>query len=62
MSTQTRLMAFLGRNSDVLERLTVEMCARGLSTRDIEDALAQATGDRLQMCQHIAVYPGGSGG
>jgi transposase-like protein len=31
----------------VLQRLAVEMYARGLSTRDIEDALVEATGDRL---------------
>lgn len=43
----SRLMAFLRGNSDVLERLVVEMYARGLSTRDIEDALYEATGDRL---------------
>ena len=41
------LMTFLRGHSDVLERLTVEMYARGLSTRDIEDALQKATGDRL---------------
>jgi putative transposase len=41
------LMTFLRGNSDVLERLAVEMYARGLSTRDIEDALEEATGDRL---------------
>jgi transposase-like protein len=41
------LMAFLRGNSDVLERLVVEMYARGLSTRDIEDALEEATGNRL---------------
>jgi len=44
---RSRLMTFLRGNSDVLERLAVEMYARGLSTRDIEDALEQATGDRL---------------
>ena len=44
---RSRLMAFLRGNSDVLERLAVEMYARGLSTRDIEDALEEATGDRL---------------
>lgn len=43
----SKLMAFLRGNSDVLERLVVEMYARGLSTRDIEDALYEATGDRL---------------
>jgi hypothetical protein len=30
-------MEFLDGNSDVLERLVVEMYARGLSTRDVED-------------------------
>ena len=44
---RSRLMTFLRGNSDVLERLTVEMYARGLSTRDIEIALEEATGDRL---------------
>jgi putative transposase len=43
----SKLMPFLRGNSEVLERLTVEMYARGLSTRDIEDALLEATGDRL---------------
>jgi len=40
-------MGFLRGNSDVLERLAIEMYARGLSTRDIEEALEEATGDRL---------------
>jgi putative transposase len=44
---RSELMTFLRGNSDVLQRLAVEMYARGLSTRDIEDALAEATGDRL---------------
>jgi transposase-like protein len=44
---RSRLMTFLRGNSDVLERLAVEMYARGLSTRDIEMALEEATGDRL---------------
>jgi transposase-like protein len=44
---RSELMTFLRGNSDVLERLAVEMYARGLSTRDIEDALVDATGDRL---------------
>ena len=43
----SQLMTFMRGNSDVLERLAVEMYARGLSTRDIEDALEEATGDRL---------------
>jgi len=44
---RSELMTFLRGNSDVLQRLAVEMYARGLSTRDIEDALVDATGDRL---------------
>ena len=44
---RSRLMTDLSGRSDVLERLAVEMYARGLSTRDIEDALREATGDRL---------------
>ncbi len=44
---RSRILAFLRGNSDVLEKLTAEMYARGLSTRDIEDALREATGDAL---------------
>jgi len=44
---QSRLGAFLKGNSDVLEKLALEMYARGLSTRDIEDALQEATGERV---------------
>lgn len=44
---RSQLMTFFRGNSEVLERLAVEMYARGLSTRDIEDALEEATGDRL---------------
>jgi putative transposase len=44
---RSRLMDFLRGHSDVLDRLAVEMYARGLSTRDIEDALKEATGDPL---------------
>jgi transposase-like protein len=40
-------MAFLRGHSDVLERLAVEMYARGLSTRDIEAALSEATGEQV---------------
>lgn len=43
----SRLMGFLQGNTDVLEKLAVEMYARGLSVRDIEDALRDATGDPL---------------
>jgi putative transposase len=41
------LMARLHGNSAILERLATEMYVRGLSTRDIEDAIAEATGERL---------------
>jgi len=44
---RSKMMGFLRGNSDVLERLAIEMYARGLSTRDIEEALEGATGDRL---------------
>ena len=38
------LMSFLDGNSEVLDRLVAEMYARGLSTRDVEDAFRDATG------------------
>ena len=41
------LMTFLRGNSDVLHRLAVEMYVRGLSVRDIEAALEDATGQPL---------------
>lgn len=44
---QSKLMDFLRGNSDVLERLALEMYTRGLSTRDIEEAFQEATGDTL---------------
>ena len=44
---ESALLGFLGRHTDVLERLAVEMYARGLSTRDIEDAFSDATGKCL---------------
>jgi putative transposase len=40
-------MSFLEGNSDVLDRLVVEMYARGMSTRDIEDAFRDVTGELL---------------
>ena len=43
----SKLAAFFKGNSEILEKLAVEMYARGLSTRDIEDALTEATGDAL---------------
>jgi putative transposase len=44
---RSTLMGFLEGNSDVLERLVTEMYARGLSTRDIEDAFRDVTGELL---------------
>jgi transposase-like protein len=44
---RSQLMTFLGGNSDVLEKLAVEMYSRGLSVRDIEDAFRDATGETL---------------
>lgn len=44
---RSSLMGFLDGNSDVLERLVTEMYARGLSTRDVEDAFRDATGELL---------------
>ena len=44
---QSRLGVFLKGNSDVLQKLSLEMYARGMSTRDIEDALHEATGDQV---------------
>jgi putative transposase len=44
---RSRLLAFLGEHTEVLERLAVEMYARGLSTRDVEEAFTDVTGARL---------------
>ena len=44
---RSSLMSFLDGNSEVLERLVSEMYARGLSTRDVEDAFRDATGELL---------------
>lgn len=44
--SQPSLWQALQRRSGVLERLVVEMYVRGLSTRDIEDALAELTQGR----------------
>jgi putative transposase len=44
---RSSLMGFLDGNSEVLERLVTEMYARGLSTRDVEDAFRDATGEML---------------
>ena len=44
---RSSLMGFLDGNSEVLESLVNEMYARGLSTRDVEDAVRDATGELL---------------
>ena len=44
---RSSLMGFLDGHSEVLERLVSEMYARGLSTRDVEDAFRDATGQML---------------
>jgi putative transposase len=45
---RSRLMEFLGGNSEALERLVVEMYARGLSTRDVEECFRdQSTGELM---------------
>jgi transposase-like protein len=41
------LLSFLGQHTEVLTRLVTEMYARGLSTRDVEDAFTDATGQGL---------------
>ena len=43
----SRLRALLGGRTDELERLAIEMYARGLSTRDIEDATRSDHGEAL---------------
>lgn len=40
---RSKLMEFLAGNSEALERLVVEMYARGLSTRDVEDCFRDAS-------------------
>ena len=44
---RSRLLEHLEGRSEVLERLAVAMYARGLSTRDVEEAFGEATGERL---------------
>jgi len=44
---ESKLRQFLGKHTDVMRKLAAEMYARGLSTRDVEDALFEATGDRI---------------
>lgn len=45
---RSKLMEFLSGNSEALERLVVEMYARGLSTRDVEECFKdQGTGELM---------------
>ncbi len=44
---RSKLVDFGRGHSDVLQRLAIEMYTRGLSTRDIEHAFREATGDAL---------------
>lgn len=43
----SKLKPFFRGNTECLEKLAAEMYARGLSVRDIEDALVEATGDTI---------------
>jgi putative transposase len=53
-------MGFLNGNSEVLERLVSEMYARGLSTRDVEDAFRDATGQTLISKSAVSEITGAS--
>ncbi len=44
---RSRLLEFLRHHSEVLDQLVVEMYARGLSTRDIEDTFRDEVGQSL---------------
>ncbi len=44
---ESRLLQFLANHTDVLDRLVAEMYARGLSTRDIEEAFKDVTGEQI---------------
>lgn len=52
---QPTLWQALRRRTDVLERLVVEMYARGLSTRDIEDALGELAGGEAPLLSRSTV-------
>ena len=44
---ESQAKKFFKENSDVLEGLAIEMYTRGMSTRDIEDALEEITGEGI---------------
>jgi putative transposase len=52
---RSRLLSFLGENTELLERLAVEMYARGLSTRDVEAAFTDASGQALLSKSAVSV-------
>lgn len=52
---QPSLWGALQRRTEVLERLVVEMYVRGLSTRDIEDALQELGGEGTSLLSHASV-------
>ena len=54
---RSSLMGFLDGNSEVLESLVNEMYARGLSTRDVEDAFRDATGELLISRSAVSEMP-----
>jgi len=43
----TEVAQFFKGHTDLLDKLVVEMYARGLSTRDIEDTLVMLTGEKV---------------
>ncbi len=52
---RSELWPAIRRRSEVLERLVVELYARGLSTRDIEDALIDLTGSEQPLLSRSTV-------
>lgn len=48
---RSRLMDFLSGSSEALERLVVEMYARGLSTRDVEECFGDEETGELMICR-----------
>ena len=46
---RSKLIEFLSANSEALNRLVVEMCARGLSTRDVEECFRDTDSGELMI-------------
>jgi transposase-like protein len=59
---RSSLMSVLEGNFEVLERLVTEMDARGLSTRDAEDAFQDATGELVISRSAVSGMTGSLGG